>query len=143
MMKAGVRISVIEAEQGIVIVRVQGSNGVFSGHADVWLDPGKLIEFAEVLRGFPDTPADTRAFELGHFEANHPDGAAGFRFYCLNSRGHTSFELRLRNRHFYGADDIAAFHIGVFEGAAIDMFVKALERMEEAVGQTAALEVDS
>jgi hypothetical protein len=141
MIQTGVRISVIYTDEHLIELRVSGSNGVFSGQADVYADSEAPAEFAAVLRGFPRSQADVREFELGSFDAAYAGGGAGFRFYCLDSVGHAAAEVRLRTDPNVedGVSDLAVLHISV-EAAAVDSFVTQLERMAAAVGQAALLE---
>ncbi len=140
-MKIGVQISIIYTDEHLIELRVVASNGVFAGQADVYADAEALIEFAGVLRDFPNNQGDTREFELGSFDTAYACGGAGFRFFCLDSVGHASAEMRLRSdpRVNGGVSDTVLLHIPV-EAAVIDSFIAQLERMAAAVGQSAFLE---
>jgi len=140
MIKTGVQISIIYTDEHLIELRVQASNGVFAGQADVYANLEAMIEFAGVLRGFPTSHSNTREFELGTLDATSSGGGAGFRFYCVDSVGHAIAEVRLRTdaRLGTGGSDAAAIHIPV-EGAGIDSFVGELERMTAEVGQAAFL----
>jgi hypothetical protein len=140
MSETGVRISVIYTDEHLIELRVNASNGVFAGQADVYADSEAPSELAAVLRGFPKSQDDVREFELGSFDAAYAGGGAGCRFYCLDSVGHAATEVRLRTDPNVesGVSDLAVFHISV-EAAAVDSFVTELERMAAAVGQAAIL----
>ena len=140
-MKIGVHISIIYTDEHLIELRFRASNGWFAGQADVYADAEALAQFAGVLCGFPQSQEDTREFELGSFDAAFAGGGAGLRFFCLDSVGHASAEVRLRSdpKVKGGASDTVLLHIPV-EAAAIDSFVAQLERMAAVVGQDALLE---
>jgi hypothetical protein len=141
MMKIGVHLSIIYTDEHLIELRVVASNGLFAGQADVYADSEAPAEFAGVLRGFPSSHGDTREFELGSFDTEFAGGGAGFRFFCLDSVGHASAEVRLRGdpKVKGGMSDTVLLHIPV-EAAAIDSFVAQLTRMAAVVGQVALLE---
>jgi hypothetical protein len=141
MMKIGVQISIIYTDEHLIELRVVAANGVFAGQADLYADSEALAEFAGVLRGFPSSQSDTREFELGSFDAEFVGGGAGFRFFCLDSVGHASAEVRLRSDPKFkgGVSDNVLLHVPI-EAAAIDSFVVQLERIAVVVGQAAFLE---
>ena len=141
MSEPGVRISIIYADEHLIELRVTASNGVFAGQAEVYADSESPAEFAGALRGFPENEGDTREFELGSFDAAFAGGGAGFRFFCLDSVGHASAEVKLRSDPEVkgGVSDTVLLHVPV-EAAAIDSFVVQLERMAAVAGQTALLE---
>jgi len=114
---------------------------VFAGQANVYADTESLIEFAAVLRRFPESDEDSRTFELGSFAEEYADGGAIFRFFCLDSVGHATAEVRLRSdpKVKGGVSDTVFFYIPV-EAGAIDSFVAQLERIEAVAGQSAFLE---
>jgi len=140
LMKIGVQISVIYTDEHLIELQVVASNGVFVGQSDVYADAKALVEFAGVLRGFPESRGDTREFELGSFDTEYAGGGAGFRFFFLDSVGHASAEVRLRSdpKVNGGVSDTVLLHIPV-EAAAIDSFVVQLNRMAAEVGQSAFL----
>ena len=140
-MKFGVQISIVYTDEHLIELRIVASNGVFAGQADVYADAESLVEFAGVLRGFPESHKDTCAFELGSFDEAFAGGGAGFRFFCSNSVGHASAEVRLRSgpKVNGGVSDTVLLHMPV-EASAIDSFVAQLERMAAVVGQAAFLE---
>lgn len=140
-MKFGVQISIVYTDEHLIELRIVASNGVFAGQAEVYADAESLIEFAAVLRGFPESREDTRAFELGSFDEEYAGGGAIFRFFCLDSVGHASAEVRLRSdpKVKGGVSDTVLLHIPV-EAGVIDSFVAQLERMAAVVGQSTFLE---
>jgi hypothetical protein len=140
MIKTGIEISVIYADKDLLELRVQASNGVFRGQAEVYADLETLKKFANLLCEFPANNGDTREFELGTFDAAYAGGGAGFRFYCLDSVGHLLAEVKLRTdpRLRAGTSDVAMIHISV-EAGGIDSFVGELEQMTPEVGQNAVL----
>jgi hypothetical protein len=140
MIKSGIEISVICADQDLLELRVQASNEVFRGQAEVYADSETLKEFANQLRGFPASNKDCREFELGTLDVTSAGGGAGFRFYCVDSVGHAMAEVRLRadSRLSGGTSDVATIHISV-EAGAIDSFIGELERAAPRVGQVAVL----
>src|SRR3712207_6482776 len=95
-METGIHIAVIYTDEHLIELRVKASNGVFAGQAEVYADSEVLAEFAAVLRGFPASQNDSREFEIGSFDAAYAGGGAGFRFFCVDSVGHASAEVKLR-----------------------------------------------
>jgi len=138
-MNIGIQISVIHTDEHLIELRVSAANGVFAGQAELYADADALIEIADALRGFPENRDDAREFELGSLDAAYAGGGAGFRFFCLDSVGHASAEVRLRSDPLvHGVSDTVLLHIPV-AAAAIDSFVTQLERMQAVVGESAFL----
>jgi len=78
---------------------------------------------------------------LGTLDETYAGGGAKFRFYCVDSVGHSLAEITLRHDPYRlgGAIDSAVFNIPV-ESSAIDAFVDQLKQMAAVVGHTARLD---
>jgi hypothetical protein len=140
MTKPGVSICIVYTDEHLLELRVQACNDAFAGQANVYADSEITRQFADLLRGFPDSCSDTREIELGTFDNAYAGGGASFRFYCIDSVGHAIVEVGLRTdpRLGVGTSDVATLHIPV-EASLIDSFVRELERMAPEDGQTAVL----
>jgi hypothetical protein len=139
-MHTGIFITLLYVDPHLLQVSCACSNGFFSGYAEVYADHGALVQLADVLTGFPASIADSREYEFGSVEQNHPGGGVHMRFRCLDLAGHAAVEIKIRgfgNKQF-GNIDFAAFRIPI-EAAAIDIFVEQLQHMGETVGATAWL----
>jgi hypothetical protein len=140
MTRSGVRISIVDVDEHLLKMRVQASNGIFSGQADLYADSEEIGEFANALRGFPDRNRRSCEFQLGNVDPGYAGGSVCFRFRCVDSSGHVLAGVRLRTEPLPDNDECetAGFFIAV-EPAAIDSFVGELERVKAEAGQTAAL----
>lgn len=140
-MKARIHISVIYTDEHLIELSINASNGVFAGQAQVYANSDVLARCALELKGFPSSQSDVREFEFGSFDAAHAGGGARFRFFCLDSVGHSAVEVSLRTdpKTEGGVSDTVALHI-LIEAAAMDSFVGQLERMEPMGGNAAILE---
>ena len=98
MPETGIRLSIIYSDEHLLELRIEASNGVFSGRAHVYANLDTPRELATKLDGFPIEPADVRLLEAGTIESEDPGGAATLRFYRTDSAGHSAVEVRLRTR---------------------------------------------
>jgi hypothetical protein len=107
----------------------------------VYAASNTLADMAEVLRGFPSGEDDFREYEIGSLDNASTSGGAGFRFYCLDSLGHASVEVKLRSEPGArgGVNDTVVLNIAV-EAALLDSFVAQLAGAQAEVGQSASLE---
>ena len=140
-MKTGLEISVIYVEEYLLQLRVAASNGSFAGQADIYAQASDALELADTLRGFPTRADDIREFKLGTLDETYAGGGAKFRFYCVDSVGHSLAEIALRHDPYRlgGAIDSAILSIPV-ESSAIDAFVHELKQMAAVVGHRARLD---
>ena len=101
---------------------------------------GGLAEFANSLRGFPCTGDDMRTLELGTFNPNHADGGVRIHFYCDDSSGHAIADIKLRGDacKALGESESVALRMPV-QAAAIDSFVRQLEKVDPTLGANASL----
>ena len=140
-MKTGLEISVIYVEEYSLQLSVFASNGSFAGHADIYAQASDILELANLLHAFPTRADDIREFQLGTLDETHAGGGAKFRFYCVDSVGHSLAEVTLRHAPYRpgSAIDSAVFSIPV-EASAIDAFVDQLKQMTAIVGNVARLD---
>ena len=139
-MEIGIQISVVYTEEYLLQLRVSASNGIFAGQADIYAGLTDTSDFANILAGFPSRTDDMREFEMGSFDELFSGGAAKFRFYCVDSVGHSLAEVTLLHDPYRsgGSTDSALFSIAV-ESSAIDTFVEELRQMSAVVGNVARL----
>jgi hypothetical protein len=140
-MRAGVHITVIYVDAHLQQLRVQASNGRFSGQADLYANKDVAVEVAVALRGFPSSTSDERTIELGALNETHAGGGVRVRFRCTGSAGHAVAEILIRGDSSGSETEAgeARLHVPV-EASAIDAFVRQLQRFEAKVGCEANLD---
>ena len=129
-MDAGVRLEVLWNDADLFEVRMAAWNGLFGGSANIYVGIGGLAESADKLTGFPRTPSDKRTLDFGAFGPQLAGGAATLNFYCKNSAGHTSVEVRIESDHREKIPAQSVLLIAEVEPAAVDSFVSDLRRLE-------------
>ena len=129
-MDLGIDIRIIYEDRNMFELCVRASNGEFAVQGEMYVDQDSCRNLARVLRGFPTDKSDIREFELGTFRNDHAGGGARLRFSCLDSVGHSSVQVHIRNdgRRSGRTDAEATFDIPV-EAAGVDSFVEQLEKM--------------
>jgi len=65
----------------------------------IYFGIGELAESAEKIKGFPRNPSDKRTLEFGAFAPKAAGGAATLSFYCRDSAGHASVEVKIESDH--------------------------------------------
>jgi len=129
-MGAGVCFEVLWNDADMFEVRVSARNGLFSGSANNYLSIGGLVESAEKLRSFPRNPSDKRTLDFGAFGPQFAGGAATLSFYCGDSAGHASVEVKIESDHREKIPAQSVLLISAVEPAAVDSFVSDLSRLE-------------
>lgn len=143
-MAPGLRFQVVWSDDDVLLVRVIGSNGDFSGQIDAYVAHGGLADAAKTIAGFPKDPTDAREVVLGRFGSEWAGGAARLQFSCVDPAGHCAVAVVLesdggRSAAGYGAE-MARFHIR-FAPAALDGLVAQLPLLEShGNGAVAALD---
>ncbi len=139
-MERGIGLEVTWSDEHMFEVLFKCSNGFFSGRAEMYLDYGTPSKFADTLKGFPTSPADTREFEMGTFNPQHADGGVRMRFYCVDSPGHAAVDVRLRGNASAGLGEAESVALRIpIEAASIDDFVRQLKSMDSSIGASAFL----
>ena len=129
-MDTGVRVEVLWNDTDIFKVRVSAWNGAFGGSSNIYLAIGDLADSAEKLNGFPRNPSDKRALDFGAFGPQAAGGAATMNFYCGDSAGHASVEMRIESDHHEKIPAQSVLLVAAVEPAAVDAFVADLRRLE-------------
>ena len=129
-MHMGFLFEIIWSDTDVYEIRISGSNGDFSGAADVYEGIGDLAEAAAQLEGFPLDPRDHRSLEFGSPGQNTAGGYVSLNFYCMDLAGHAVVEAKIESddKNFKKAQ--TAHFIAKVEAAAIDTFVSELKQME-------------
>jgi len=133
----GMTFQVLWFDDDVMSVRVQASNGLFSGTAELYEGLDLFTGLAAKISGFPTSKADSRDTELGTFNPAVGGGGAKLSLRCTDGLGHGLLSIRLRNDPKRGAGT-AEFKIAV-EANAIDAFVQELGAVQLEVGATAGL----
>lgn len=115
----GFQARVLTDDDDVLKLAISGSNGAFSGSAEVYEAVGHLRATANLLDGFPQSVNDARTVELG----SSVHGKVSLRFICRGAAARTFVEVRI---------DLGANHIGTVEqvcftarveASAVDTFV--------------------
>ncbi len=114
----------------IAEVRLSAWNGRFGGSTDIYVGIGELGESAEKLRGFPRTPSDKRTLEFGGFVPEAAGGGASLSFYCRDSAGHASVDVKIESDDRERIPAQSVHLVVAVEPAAVDLFVSDLRRLE-------------
>jgi len=129
-MDTGIRLEFLWNDADIVEVRLSAWNGLFGGSANIYAAIGELSESAQKLKGFPRNPSDKRILEFGAFAPKAAGGAATLNFYCVDSAGHASVEVRIESEHRGAIPAQSVLLVAAVEPAAVDSFVSDLSRIE-------------
>lgn len=129
-MDRGIRLEFLWNDADIVEVRVSAWNGLFGGSADIYVGIGEVAESAEKLKGFPRNPSDKRTLEFGAFAPKAAGGAATLSFYCRDSAGHASVEVKIESDDRARIPAQSVLLVAAVEPAAVDSFVSDLRRLE-------------
>jgi hypothetical protein len=125
-----IRFEFLWNDADIVEVRLSAWNGLFGGSADIYVGIGELAETAAKLEGFPRDPSDKRTLEFGSFAPKAAGGAAMLSFYCRDSAGHASVEVKIESDDRERIPAQSVLLVAAIEPAAVDSFVSDLRRLE-------------
>jgi len=125
-----IRLEFLWSDADIVEVRLSAWNGLFGGSADIYVGLGELAETAARLKGFPRDPSDRRTLEFGSFAPKAASGAAMLSFYCRDSAGHASVEVKTESDDRERIPPQSVLLVAAVEPAAVDSFVSDLRRLE-------------
>lgn len=128
-MDIGVRLEVLWNDADIFEVRMAAWNGLFGGSANIYVGIGGLAEAAEKLKGFHVPPRQVHV-RLGAFGPHFAGGAATIDFYCTDSAGHASVQVRIESDHRRKSPAQSVLLMAAVEPAAVDSFVSDLRRLE-------------
>jgi hypothetical protein len=137
-MDYGIKLAIVYADEHLIELRVNASNGLYAGQVDIYLALTEMREMADALKGFPTNNDDNRDIELGEGGPSTMS-VARLQFSCADSVGHSRVDVDLRNYSHRGeAPGSVAFGVETNIGE-IDQFVRQLEQMKMAVGDSATL----
>lgn len=112
-------------------VEVRAANGRYCASSAVWLSLSQILQFADVIAGFPAGLDDHREYEIGHRDGEEAApslrwarGFCSFRFYTDDLRS-TCIDVYVEDE---GSPAFAAFTVHT-EAAALDRFVSALRHL--------------
>lgn len=134
-------------DEGVIEVRVEGTNARFRGTVDCYAGHDLFKRLAAAFRGFPSSGADRREFEVGAAEPGYvgirasAGGGVQLLLRCTDSLGHAILEVSMHappSRESLRPEAVVLFIPA--KAAEVDEFVSALERVRVAVGAAARLQ---
>jgi len=126
--RPGIEVTIVYEDTDLIEVSVLASNGRFSGLALAYASPDAVREFADLIAGFPRSPADRRAFTFGSFDPAYANGAASLELSCKDAAGHAVVAVRLEAEREPDPPETATFRLD-FEPAALERFVRQLREL--------------
>jgi hypothetical protein len=138
MMRPGLVVAVVYADDDLIEVEIATSNGVFAGTVRAYDAVDAPTRWADALAGFPTRRSDGRDLVIGTFADDEAGGGVALRFSVVDGAGHCTLAVRLRADGASRASASAAFTMAI-EPAAVDDFVAALRAMSSTVGAQATL----
>ena len=140
MIENGINMEVIWADEDFIEVFLSCSNGYFSGGAELYLGHDDLPALVGTLRGFPSSKSDTRQIELGTSDPAYASGGVRLNFYCRDSAGHASVDVKLRGDGCKGFGEMESLALRMpIEAAGIDAFVEQVTSIGSTIGASAHL----
>jgi len=140
-MPEGIEIKILWSDVDIIQFRVRCSNGCFSGETTLYDVHERLPQIHAALSGFPSNPSDQRTVELGALNPGYALGGVQFRFYCIDSVGHASVDVKLRADACRGFGEVESVALTIpIEAAGVDSFLSEIAKMDsEKIGAKAHL----
>jgi hypothetical protein len=138
-MYLGFEFRVCWHDEDVIELYVAAWNGAFGGGADIYEAIGDLRFAAERLRGFPNHPKDTREVVFGNFDRKCAGGGVRLRFHCIDGAGPAYVEAMIDSNYVSGGTVQTALLAMPVEAAAVDTFVRELEKLESDLMGTAYL----
>jgi hypothetical protein len=138
-------LEIIYHDEHLLEIRVSATNGRYSGVTSVYLneDGQQLIDFGNQLKGFPERIGQVEEIEFGFTQKYREEfqklkeltppiepaiAYVGFRFYCIDSLGHTAVFVNLQEEVWSKrAEAIGKVTFEMrFEPAQLDKFAEEL-----------------
>jgi len=138
-MDVGVKFQLIWYDNDVIKLLVSAWNGSFGGVAEIYEAIGDLETAASNLRGFPNNPRDQREIIFGNFDRKCAAGGVKLRFHCVDGAGHAYVEATMDANYETGGTIQTVVLAMPVEAAAIDEFVRELQRLESDLSGTAYL----
>jgi hypothetical protein len=98
MRRYGIGVGLIWRETDYAEVTIWGQSKQFGGSTLACDSYDVLERFAEAIKGFPKSLADTRTFEVGHIDPGHELGGVKLSFFCTDSQGHAAVRIQIVKR---------------------------------------------
>ena len=125
----GLQFKVVYVDDHLMQIHVSAWNGAFGGAAEVYVGHGQIEQIAGKLEGFPQGVPDAREVVLGAFGSQSAGGAVNMVFYCADRAGHAYVDVRIESAtDSTGKVESVTCSLPV-EAAAVDSFVKELQRL--------------
>lgn len=138
-MEVGINFQLIWHDNDVLNLRVSAWNGSFGGIAEIYEGIGDLENAASNLHGFPRNPSDKREVTFGNFDRDCAAGGIKLRFHCVDGAGHAFVEATI-DAHYDTGGTIQNVVLAMpVEAAAVDEFVRELQRLELDPSGTATL----
>ena len=139
-MEAHISIESIWEDEDLFEVRVNASNGLFSGQADCYTNRDEIAKLAESVEGFPVRIGQEVTFTTGESDSS---SFVSLGFKCVDGSGHVVVRVKVAHIATYTNSDqekyVSEFDIKV-EASAIDAFVKAVKLLsKESLGEVKAI----
>jgi hypothetical protein len=138
-MVVGIEFQLIWHDNDVLNLRVLAWNGDFGGVVKIYEGVGNLHVVAAHLREFPNNPGDRREIVFGNFDRKCAEGGVSMRFHCVDGAGHAFVEVSVDSNFQRGGTIQTAVPAMPVEAAAVDVFVRELERLESERSGTALL----
>lgn len=129
-MEVGIKFQLIWHDNDVLNLRVSAWNGSFRGIAEIYEGIGDLEAAASNLNGFPKNPNDKREIIFGNFDRNFAAGGIKLRFHCVDGAGHAFVEATIDACYETGGTIQNVVLAMPVEAAAVDEFVRELQRLE-------------
>jgi len=129
-MYVGFEFRVVWHDSDVIQLCTSAWNGAFGGVAEIYAGIGDLEKLAAQLRGFPRSPEDVREVVFGNLDRKYAAGGVRMRFHCIDGAGHAYVEATVDANYETGGTVQTVVLAMPVEAAAVDTFVKELERLE-------------
>ena len=129
-MEVGIKFQMIWHDNDVLNLRASGWNGSFGGIAEIYEGIGDLEAAASNLHGFPINPSDKREVTFGNFDRKCAAGGIKLRFHCVDGAGHSFVEATIDANYETGGTIQSVVLAMPVEAAAVDEFVRELQRLE-------------
>lgn len=139
MIPCSLALTVNDVDQDHLRVRIVAGDGAFAGTVDLFEATDVATDLATRLSGFPNSPQDVRAFELGTFVPGHAGGGLRCRLSCIDLAGHARAEVELTDRPLTGEPPRMAHFTFPVHASSLDSFLAELRHWGPQVGDTAIL----
>lgn len=134
----GLEIAVVWNDEWLIEIRIVAASGSFRGRAEVYTDPGWLLDLATKFRGFPKSREDRFRVEIGESGLER----ATIEAFVFDASGHVALAVRMTEEPSLAPNEgrgQEAEIVLAFEPAAADRFADELEALANTVEGSATL----